>query len=785
MRRASLIVALSFLIATASDGARRRAVVRPAIPPAIESVAPSSGPISGGTEVVLRGVALTSVRVTIDGAALAPRLQSNDRIMFIAPPHLNGYATIAVANAAGRSTAEFLYVPPALSTLPPGNVTTVVGIGQYIAEGRPAKQAPIYAPDFAVASDGTAYLAENNSNVVRRILPNGTIERFAGGGTPIASFSGDGGPALNAGLAYPNDVEIGPNGAIYICDSFNHRIRRIDAHTNIITTVAGSGPNANCCGGGYGGDGGPAVEAKLNAPTQIAFDPGGNLYIDDGYNGRIRRVSADGIITTVAGTGVRGFSGDGGPATSAQIDTGVGGDEGAMKIDRAGNIYFLDAGGRVRRVDGTTGIIQTVVGGAPPRTDDGIPASQALVSNGIALDADGRLFFTDPFQIRRLDVDGRVRTVIGSPDPDAQRFSDDGTPLSQTFVTNPARMEIDGRGNIYFLEFLYLRLRRADADTRTIQTIAGIAPTEFGEEGPGAAAQIQLPGALGLLNRELIFGHKYTYVMRLRTDGTLQRIGGSQFQAGPTQANVPRNAGRGWLPVAGLAIDANRNIYLADREVGKLALEGIYTRLTGSGPGFAGDGGPASEAHIDNAAGLALDSNGNIIVADSFNHRIRRIDAATGVINTIAGNGPPHPPNVLVPETSSGDGGPAKDAHVNNPMSVATDAQNRVYVADTDRIRRIDSDGIIRTVLPSCFGVLWSNRHGEVFVACNGQIRRIDGVNQWTVLLQLAFGPTSGDGGRVSEATGSIGNFAIDDDGTIYFSDMPGERIRAVKGGGQ
>ena len=217
---------------------------------------------------------------------------------------------------------------------------------------------------MAVDASGNLYIADTGNNRIRKVSATGIITTVAGNGS--AGYSGDGGPATSAQLDGPEGVAVDGSGNLYIADTCNNRIRKVSA-TGIITTVAGNGS------AGYSGDGGPATSAQLSLPAGVAVDGSGNLYIADSGNNRIRKVSATGIITTVAGNGSPGYSGDGGPATSAQLNQPAG-----VAVDASGNLYIADSSNnRIRKVS-ATGIITTVAGnGFDGYSGDGGPATSA------------------------------------------------------------------------------------------------------------------------------------------------------------------------------------------------------------------------------------------------------------------------------------------------------------------------------------------------------------------------------------------------------------------------
>jgi sugar lactone lactonase YvrE len=256
-------------------------------------------------------------------------------------------------------------------------------------------------------------------------------------------------------------VALDAAGKLLIADYYNNRIRRVDVTTGIITTAAGNGT------AGFSGDGGPATSASLAYPGGVAVDAAGNLFIAD-YN-RIRRVDGTtGIITTVAGNGISGFGGDGGPATSASLDR-----PGGVTIDAAGNLLIADQfNHRIRRVDGTTGIITTVAGnGTPFFNGDGGPATSAALDYpaGVAIDAAGNLLIADRVsdRIRRVDgTTGIITTVAGggtgtggASRPTAG-FSGDGGPATSASLFNPAGVAVDAAGNLLIADQSNQRIRR-------------------------------------------------------------------------------------------------------------------------------------------------------------------------------------------------------------------------------------------------------------------------------------------------------------------------------------
>ena len=332
-------------------------------------------------------------------------------------------------------------------------IKTVAGTGVAgnDGDGGPATQARFRAPSaVAAAPDGSFYVADQNSNVIRRVSKDGIISTVAG--TGILGFSGDSGPAAQARLAGPAGLDIGQDGSLYITDQGNQRIRRV-APNGIITTVAGGGNPAD-----HLGDGLPATQASLSTPYDVAVGADGSLYIADYQHFRVRRVGPDGIITTVAGNGTQGTSGDGGLATQAKLDQVVG-----VTVGPYGSLYLTDrSSGRVRRV-GLDGIITTVAGGGNPigNIGDGKLATTArlLSPYDVAFGSDGSFYIADGtnYRIRRVGTDGIITTVAGTG---SAGFSGDGGLAAQARLALAWDIAITPDGDLLIADLNNDRIRR-------------------------------------------------------------------------------------------------------------------------------------------------------------------------------------------------------------------------------------------------------------------------------------------------------------------------------------
>jgi len=356
-------------------------------------------------------------------------------------------------------------------TTPAGNGDSdYLGDAPPYGDGGPAIDAVISPTDVELAPDGSLYIADSNSGRIRRVDLDGVITNVAG--TYPGGDYGDGGPATDARLDRPHGIAFGPDGSLYIADTYNNRIRRVGPD-GMISTVAGTGDLF------YRGDGGPATQATLNFPRDVAVAPDGSLYIADDYNNRIRRVGTDGIISTVAGGGDARYGDDGGPAIGAYL-VGPGG----VAVAPDGSLYIAETfGHRIRRVR-PDGIITTVAGTSyRGYFGDGGPAIEAGLNHphGVAVGPDGSLYIADTLnqRIRRVGPDGIIYTLAGTGE---FSYNGDERPATGAMLNYPSGVALDFDGNLYVADWFNLRVRRVGAALPGTDNADIFVPSEEGGE---------------------------------------------------------------------------------------------------------------------------------------------------------------------------------------------------------------------------------------------------------------------------------------------------------------
>jgi sugar lactone lactonase YvrE len=375
-----------------------------------------------------------------------------------------------------------MYEPGSIQIPAPGYIMTVAGNGtaSYAGDGGDALLGEMYYPTgVAVDVYGNVYIADHNNHRIRRVgVATGDITTVAGNGA--AGFAGDGGLATSAELNYPESVSVDSSGNLYIADLDNNRIREVSAATGVITTIAGTGT------AGFSGDGGAATSANINQPYGIAIDASGNVYFADYNNCRIREISSSGTISTVAGNGTCGYSGDGGSATSAELYTPT-----DVALDGAGNLYIVDyQNSRIRKVTSASGVITTVAGGAGVGfAGDGGAATSAKLYYplGVTVDPSGNIFIADEERIREVTAsNGVINTIAGNG---TGGYAGDGGSATNAELGGPFFLALDGAGNLYFADVSNERIRVVGGAASPKSSLALIVSTSGSPSIDGSSVQ--------------------------------------------------------------------------------------------------------------------------------------------------------------------------------------------------------------------------------------------------------------------------------------------------------
>lgn len=678
----------------------------------------------------------------------------------------------------------------ALGAPPPDTLSTFAGGGP---DHAPALAANVdYPVNTAVDSTGNFYFVGQYGGEQRvfKVSTAGLLTVLAGNGT--AGFSGDGKSATLAELNQPRAIAVDASGNVFIADEYNCVIRTVTASTGLISTIAGT---PNSCS--YAGDGGPATSAHLNYPQGVAVDTSGNIYIADANNNRVRKVTTSGTITTVAGNGTAGFTGDGGLATAAEMNNPE-----SVAVDSSKNIYIADVNNyRVRKVTATSGSISTVAGnGAYGYSGDGGQATAASLSyvRGITSDSTGRFFIADTNNcvVRSVTTAGVINTVAGDH---TCGFAGDGGTATSAELYDPYGVAVDSSNHLYIADYYNLRIRKVTVGS-SVTTVAGNGTLNYlGDGSPASGALLNTPESVSAdaSGNVYITDQNSCIVRKVNTGGTITTVAGTPASCGSTGDGSAATSARLYYPFKTIA-DTAGNLYIADEyncKIRKVSSAGIISTFAGTGTcAFGGDGGVATAAQLSYPAGIAIDPSGNVYVADQYNHRIRKIAAGSNVISTVAGTGT---------AGFSGDGASAISAKLYYPSDVAFDAiSGNLYIADRDNHRiRIVHNGAINTfagngtagyqgdgVLATETSLYYPSQvavdvAGDVIISdySNQRIRWVGNNNVIQTVAGIGTYGFSGDGNLAT--TGQVANawgVGVDKSGNIYIADTANQRVRLV-----
>jgi sugar lactone lactonase YvrE len=811
----------------------------------------------------------------------------------------------AVANGAPKSSPTPRLAQAASSTVPVGTIVNFAGspVGAWgtTGNGGQATSALLTGP-VGVAADqaGNVYIADGPVNDwIRKVDTVGIITKFAGSGPGTSGNTGDGGPATAAQFIQPVGVAADANGNVYIADFNNNRVRKVNS-AGVITDFAGS---ANATAGNTG-DGGLATSAQLFRPAAVAVDHGGNVYIADSGNNRVRKVNAAGIISNFAGNAnaTAGNTSTNGPATSALITT-----PGGVAVDGAGNVYIITQGITVRKVN-AAGILSNFAGNAAGlggESGEGGPATSALLSDvmAVAVNSRGVVFLVSNGTVHQVDASGVLTRLAGSDVQSSDNAgTGDGGPATFATLRSPSGLAVDPAGNVYISDMGSSRVRMvvnphpvpatftaASAPTtgslgvfyHYTYAATGWPPPAFSVASGTLPTGMSLNATSGAISGRPTTAGPYTFTLAatngtaavtavtaitIATDavpgtivhfaGSTDGIHGNDGDADPATGatfgtpyglvadsvgnvfindeyynrlrrvdtsnglisyvvgnGTAGNTGDGqftWDPVtlngpSGVAVGPTGYVYVADTNNSRVRdlIGGVINNSVGNptgAPGNGGDGGPAYGATFGRPVGVAADQAGTLYVADSGQamNRVRKV--VDGILSNFAGSAAGSAGN-------TGDNGPATSANLNAPLGIAIDRGGNLFIADhgNNRVRKVDAAGIITNFAGSPAGVAGNtgdngpatgatlnspyavavDAKGNVYIADHGnnRVRKVDAAG---IITNFAGSPAgvagnTGDNGPAAEATlGAPGGVAVDRIGNVYISDMSSGRVREV-----
>ncbi len=563
---------------------------------------------------------------------------------------------------------------------PGGAVTTLAGSAGNPGSADGTGSVARFSNPRGVAVDGAGnvYVADSGNHTIRKITPGGVVTTLAGSAGNPGSADDTG---SSARFSSPRSVAVDDSGNVYVADYNNHTIRKITS-AGIVTTLAG-------LAGMSGSADGTGLAARFLNPTGVAVDASGTVYVGDGgSNHMIRKITAGGVVTTLAGSA--GNSGGGsvdGTGSGAKFNSPLG-----VAVDSSGTVYVADASSNKIRKVTAGGVVTTLAGSAGnPGSADGAGSAARFNSPlGVAVDISGNLYVADFYNhsVRKVTAGGVVTTLAGV----GSVGSADGTGSTASFF-GPYGMAVDGAGNAYVTDGYNNTVRKITAGG-VVTTLAGLAGNFGSADGTGSAARFNFPAGVGVDGAGTVYVADYANhtIRKITAGGVVTTLAGSAGSSGSADGtgsvarfNYPR----------GVAVDSAGNVYVADTSncvIRKITAGGVVTTLAGLAGNFGSADGTGSVARFDAPIGVAVDSAGNVYVTDFFNCTIRKITAG-GVVTTLAGSA----------ENGGSTDGAGSTARFYRPIGVAVDGLGNVYAADTgnDTIRKITPGGVVTTLAGS------------------------------------------------------------------------------------
>jgi len=547
-----------------------------------------------------------------------------------------------------------------------GQVTTLAGSAGVAGSGDGSGGGAHFRYPRGVATDnaGNVFVADSESQTIRKITPAGVVTTLAGSPGVTGNADGTGGAAR---FNFPFSLTVDDAGNIYVADFSNYAIRKVTP-AGVVTTLAGSPGNP-------GSVDGSGSAARFGGPRSVTSDSAGNVYVADTANATIRRITAAGVVTTLAGSTGSGGTADGTGSAARFGKTTFGGQLG-VACDSAANVYVADTvNDEIRKIT-PAGVVTTLAGspGGSGSTDGSAAAARFLAPQGVATDSSGNVYVSDTANhtIRKITAAGTVTTLAGSA---GLAGSADGTGSAARF-NKPGGLAADSGGNLYVADYNNSTIRKITA-AGVVTTLAGSPGARALVDGTGSAARFSLPWGVATDGDGNVYVADYANcsIRKITPAGAVTTLAG-HFEIGSADGT---GSAAGFNFPSGLAIDGAGILYVADsgnHTIRKVTPGGVVTTLAGSAGVRGSEDGTGSAAHFGfdssgNPPGMAIDGSGNLYVADTFNHTIRKITPA-GVVTTTG------TPNAFGCEEGTG-----YAAHFGGPAGVATDRAGNVYVTDT------------------------------------------------------------------------------------------------------
>lgn len=629
--------------------------------------------------------------------------------------------------------------------------------------------AQFFAPrGVAVDAAGNLYVADSGNHSLRKITPAGVVSTVAGQAGVQGYADGDGSAAR---FAEPFGVAVDGAGNLYVADTSNNAVRKVTP-AGVVSTLAG--------GRGKGSADGTGPAAQFDEPRGIAVDSAGTVYLADYNNSSVRKISAAGVVSTLAGlAGVQGSSDGSGSSARFNAPSGI-------AVDGAGNVFVADTANRTLRKITPQGVVSTLAGSpvGAGSVDGTGAAARFSEPRGVSIDAQGSLYVADyhDHTLRKVTAAGVVTTVAGSA---GQADSGDGSAAAARFFS-PSGTAVDAQGQVYVADTANNTIRKL-TPAGQVSTWAGLAGRSSSVDATGAAARFEDPYALAVDAGGQVWVVDATdhSIRRVSPAGVVSTVAGQAGSHGSTDGAA--SAARFFAPT-GIAVDSAGNAYVADSgnaTVRKISAAGVVSTLAGKAGLRGRDDGLGSAARFGQPFGVAVDGEGNVYVADTANHNIRKISPA-GLVTTLAGSGTPG----LVD-------GVGKAAQFAVPFDLAVDAQGNVYVCDhgNHAIRRITPAGVVSTLAGGGGGGFADGPGGTarlrfpsgVAVDAAGTVYVADTDNQVLRQISPAGLVSTAAGGRALGSANGVGtaarffnpkDVAVDAAGTLYVADRGNHTLR-------